>query len=115
MSFTRTAVAAALAALPFAAQAADPNLDEVVVTAPQMREPLVIENDPRAPQQPVPASDGASFLKNIPGFSVIRKGGTDGDPVLRGLAGSRLNVLLDGAEFHGGCGMRMDPPTARGC
>ena len=112
MSFTRTAVAAALAALPFAAQAADPNLDEVVVTAPQMREPLVIENDPRAPQQPVPASDGASFLKNIPGFSLIRKGGTDGDPVLRGLAGSRLNVLLDGAEFHGGCGMRMDPPTA---
>ncbi|RPH67383.1 MAG: TonB-dependent copper receptor, partial [Burkholderiales bacterium] len=111
MPFTRTAVAAALAALPFAA-AAGPILDEVVVTAPQMRAPLVIGNDPKAPQQPAPASDGASFLKNIPGFSVIRKGGTDGDPVLRGLAGSRLNVLLDGAEFHGGCGMRMDPPTA---
>ena len=112
MSLTRTAVAAALAALPLAANAADPTLDEVVVTAPQMRAPLVIDTDPKAPQQPVPASDGASFLKNIPGFSVIRKGGTDGDPVLRGLAGSRLNVLLDGAEFHGGCGMRMDPPTA---
>lgn len=87
-------------------------LDEVVVTAPSMVEPLTVTLDPREPQQPVPANDGAAFLKNIPGFNVIRKGGTDGDPVLRGLAGSRLNVLLDGAEFLGGCGMRMDPPTA---
>lgn len=85
---------------------------EVVVTAPQMRDPLVVTNDPRAPQVPVPANDGASFLKNIPGFSVTRKGGTDGDPVLRGLGGSRLNILLDGMDFHGGCGQRMDPPTA---
>lgn len=87
-------------------------LGEVVVTAPRMAEPLTVTLDPRAPQQPVPANDGAAFLKNIPGFDMIRKGGTDGDPVLRGLAGSRLNVLLDGADFHGGCGMRMDPPTA---
>ena len=87
-------------------------LDEVVVTAPRMAEPLTVELDPKAPQQPVPANDGASFLKNVPGFAVIRKGGTDGDPVLRGLAGSRLNILLDGTEFYGGCGMRMDPPTA---
>lgn len=87
-------------------------LGEVVVTAPRMEEPLTVTLDPKAPQQPVPANDGASFLKNVAGFTVIRKGGTDGDPVLRGLAGSRLNVLLDGADFHGGCGMRMDPPTA---
>jgi len=112
MSVERTLLATALAALPLAAVGSGHNLTEVVVTAPQMRAPLVVVNDPKAPQQPVPASDGASFLKNIPGFTVIRKGGTDGDPVLRGLAGSRLNVLLDGVEFHGGCGMRMDPPTA---
>ena len=87
-------------------------LDQVVITAPRMEEALTVLNDPKAPQQPVPANDGAAFLKNIPGFSMIRKGGTDGDPVLRGLAGSRLNVLLDGVDFHGGCGMRMDPPTA---
>lgn len=88
------------------------SLDEVVVTAPRMREPLTVELDPKAPQQPVPANDGASFLKNVPGFNVIRKSGTDGDPVLRGLAGSRLHVLMDGSELMGGCGMRMDPPTA---
>lgn len=112
MDIRLSLIAAAITALPAAVFASDSSLDEVVVTAPRMREPLVVVNDPKAPQQPVPASDGASFLKNIPGFTVIRKGGTDGDPVLRGLAGSRLNVLLDGAEFHGGCGMRMDPPTA---
>ncbi len=112
MKLARKTLVSALFALPFTAVAADPSLDEVVVTAPRMRTPLVVENDPKAPQQPLPASDGASFLKNVPGFNLIRKAGTDGDPVLRGLAGSRLNVLLDGAEFHGGCGMRMDPPTA---
>jgi iron complex outermembrane receptor protein len=32
--------------------------------------------------------------------------------VLRGMAGSRLNILLDGEQILGGCGNRMDPPTA---
>ena len=68
--------------------------------------------DPRTPRQPIPAHDGADYLKIIPGFSVIRKGGTDGDPVLRGLAGSRLGILLDGEGILGGCGNRIDPPTA---
>jgi iron complex outermembrane recepter protein len=89
-----------------------PALDDVVVTAPRMTEPLKVVTDPKAPRQPVPAHDGADYLKNIPGFSVIRKGGTDGDPVLRGMAGSRLNILLDGEQILGGCGGRMDPPTA---
>lgn len=112
MKTTRLPIALAVAAMPFALHAQENTLSEVVVTAPQMSDPLVVVTNPKAPQVPVPANDGASFLKNIPGFNVIRKAGTDGDPVLRGLAGSRLNVLLDGAEFHGGCGMRMDPPTA---
>ena len=77
-----------------------------------MRQPLVVETDPTAPRQPVPAHDGGDYLKTIPGFSVIRKGGTDGDPVFRGMAGSRLNILLDGEVILGGCGNRMDPPTA---
>ncbi|MGB0129063.1 MAG: TonB-dependent copper receptor [Rhodocyclaceae bacterium] len=88
------------------------DLDTIVITAPRMEEPLKVVTDPKRPRQPVPAHDGADYLKSIPGFSVIRKGGTDGDPVLRGMAGSRLNVLLDGEQILGGCGMRMDPPTA---
>lgn len=87
-------------------------LDTVVVTAAQMDEPLKVVTDPKAPKQPIPAHDGADYLKTVPGFSVIRKGGTDGDPVLRGMAGSRLNILLDGEHILGGCGNRMDPPTA---
>ncbi len=87
-------------------------LEPYVVTAARTTQPLVVETDPRAPAQPVPASDGADILKNIAGFSVVRKGGTDGDPVLRGLAGSRLGILLDGENILGGCGSRMDPPTA---
>ena len=74
-------------------------LDEVVVTAPQSTEPLTVRTNPKKPRQPVPAHDGADYLKTIPGFSVIRKGGTDGDPVFRGMAGSRLNILLDGEQI----------------
>src|SRR5690606_10957830 len=87
-------------------------LSPTVVTAPTTEAPLTVVTDPKAPRQPLPAHDGADFLKSIPGFSVIRKGGTDGDPVLRGFSGSRLGILLDGQEIYGGCGGRMDPPTA---
>jgi iron complex outermembrane receptor protein len=87
-------------------------LDPIVVTAPMQTSPLTVVTDPKAPRQPVPASDGADFLKSIPGFSSIRKGGSNGDPVLRGMAGSRLNVLIDGGQIGGGCPSRMDPPTA---
>lgn len=112
MQFKRITICVALAFAPGAFAAETPTLGEVVVTAPTMEQPLVVKTDPRKPRQPVPAHDGADYLKTIPGFSVIRKGGTDGDPVFRGMAGSRLNILLDGEQILGGCGGRMDPPTA---
>lgn len=87
-------------------------LSPVVVVAAQTDQPLVSAVDPRAPAQPVPAHDGADVLKSVPGFAVIRKGGTDGDPVLRGFAGSRLGIQIDGQCIFGGCSSRMDPPTA---
>lgn len=105
------AVAISLA-LPALALAQDATLGSVVVTAPVTEAPLTVTTDPKAPRQPLPAHDGADMLKSIPGFSVIRKGGADGDPVFRGMSGSRLNILQDGQEVHGGCGGRMDPPTA---
>ena len=84
----------------------------LVITSEVQDAPLTVISDPRQPRQPVPAHDGADYLKTVTGFSVIRKGGTDGDPVLRGMAGSRLGISLDGAQVLGGCGARMDPPTA---
>ena len=113
--FTPRALTLALAAaFPFvhSLAAADDEVDVIVVTAPPMRAPLEVTFDPRAPQQPLPPSDGAGLLKTIPGMNVIRKGGSDGDPMFRGMAASRLNILLDGETILGGCGMRMDPPTA---
>ncbi len=87
-------------------------LDPIVVTAAPPSTPLVIEIDPKAPRQPVPASDGADLLKTIPGFSLIRKGGSNGDALLRGMAGSRLGLSIDGGQMDGGCPSRMDPATA---
>jgi iron complex outermembrane recepter protein len=87
-------------------------LERIVVTAVAMRDPYSIVTDPRQPRLPLPAHDGGAYLKSIPGFTVSRKGGTSGDPELRGLGGSRLNILMDDANLLGGCGGRMDPPTA---
>jgi iron complex outermembrane receptor protein len=87
-------------------------LAPLVITGQRSERPLEVVLDPKAPAQPIPAQDGADVLKSVPGFSVIRKGGTDGDPVLRGMAGSRLVVALDDQCVLGGCGNRMDPPTA---
>lgn len=109
---TSLSVQNALAANADSTVEAATQLEPMVVTAPPMSGVLTVTTDPKAPRQPIPAHDGADLLKNIPGFSVIRKGGTDGDPVFRGMAASRLGVLLDGEMILGGCGMRMDPPTA---
>lgn len=109
-----------LALLPLAlalssAWAADPAavlLDEIVVTGARTVSPLTVTADPQAPRRPVAAADAADFLKTIPGMSSIRKGGASADPLLRGLGGSRLAVQADGHFLYGGCGGRMDPPTA---
>ncbi|TIC78670.1 TonB-dependent copper receptor [Crenobacter intestini] len=97
------------------AWAADPAaalLDEIVVTGARTVSPLTVTADPQAPRRPVAAADAADFLKTIPGMSSIRKGGASSDPLLRGLGGSRLAVQADGHFLYGGCGGRMDPPTA---
>ncbi|MEY3572328.1 MAG: hypothetical protein RJA77_243 [Pseudomonadota bacterium] len=103
---------AALSCLFATTAIAQAEMPTVIVTGSPSQSALELSLDPRIAQQPIPANDGASFLKNIPGFSIVRKGGTDGDPVLRGSSASRLGILVDGMEFHGGCSARMDPPTA---
>jgi iron complex outermembrane recepter protein len=103
--------AAVFAATP-AEQAAEPvHLDTVVVTATPVAA-LTFAIDPRLPRQPVPASDGADYLKTIPGFGALRNGGTNGDPVLRGMSGSRLNLVTDGGAMPGACPSRMDNPLS---
>ena len=89
-----------------------PELSPTVITAVAPSSPLTVVTNPKAPRQPVPASDGADYLKTIPGFSAIRSGGTNGDPVLRGMFGSRLNILTNGGVMLGACPNRMDAPTS---
>ncbi len=87
-------------------------LDDVVVTASPMAAPVTVEMDPKVPRQPLPAHDGADFFKSVPGFSVMRKAGADGELSFRGMGGSRVNILVDDQNIFGGCGQRMDAPTA---
>ncbi len=115
MKMTRKTLPLAIAALisPMAmGEDSTVPVEEMVITTVRMSEPLRVVTDPRQPRQPLPAHDGADYLKTIPGFSVVRKGGADGDPIFRGMAGSRLSLLVDGETVLGGCGHRMDPPTA---
>lgn len=83
----------------------------MVVTAPVVS-PLEVVTSPKTPRQPVPASDGSDYLKTITGFSQIRNGGTNGDPVFRGMFGSRLRLLTNNGEMLGACGGRMDAPSS---
>lgn len=87
-------------------------LNDVVVTASPMTAPVTVEMDPKVPRQPLPAHDGADFFKSVPGFSIMRKAGTDGELSFRGMGGSRVNILVDDQNIFGGCGGRMDAPTA---
>ncbi|EMM6760944.1 TonB-dependent receptor [Pluralibacter gergoviae] len=119
-SFARTPLASLiLMSLATGAGAAEEKLahDEMpdggvmIVTAP-VRSPLEIVTSPKIPRQPVPASDGSDYLKTIPGFSQIRNGGTNGDPVFRGMFGSRLRILTNNGEMLGACPARMDAPSS---
>lgn len=83
-----------------------------VVTGVAQQSPGVVVTDPKLPRQPVPASDGADYLKTIPGFSAMRSGGVNSDPVFRGMFGSRLKLLTNGGEMLGACPSRMDSPSS---
>nr|WP_312242284.1 TonB-dependent copper receptor [Pantoea sp.] len=89
-----------------------PQSDPVItVTAPDAS-PLTAVTNLKTPRQPVPASDGSDSLKTIPGFAQIRNGGTNGDPVFRGMFGSRLRILTNNSEMLGACPARMDAPSS---
>lgn len=109
----------ALAAPLLAAEAQAPaaplqlaELEPTVVTAVQQSSPLTVIANPKDARQPVPASDATDYLKTIPGFSAIRSGGTNGDPVLRGMFGSRINLRSNGGLMLGACPGRMDAPSS---
>lgn len=97
---------------PLAVPTDEPEMERIIVVGEAMEQPLVVVANPKQIRQPLPAHDAADYLKSIAGFSTIRKGGASGDLLFRGMAASRINILADGETLLGGCGNRMDPPTA---
>lgn len=91
---------------------ASQELETVVVSAVPQDKAGVVQFKTKTAIQPLPANDGASVLLTVPNMSVVRKGGTSADPLFRGLGGSRLSIQADDHFIYGGCGGRMDPPTA---
>ena len=75
-------------------------LPPVEVVASPLSTPLVVVTDPKAPRQPLPASDGADYLKTIPGFTSISM-----YPKMMGAAGVAYPQLITrlvelGLEAH---------------
>ncbi len=58
------------------------------------------------------SKDAGDLLREAPGVSSGRMGGHGLDPRVRGLGESSIRILIDGAEIHGGCPNRMDPPSS---
>ena len=97
---------------PAAVEADDADTAPLVITSVAPKSPLTVVTNPKQPRQPVPASDGTDYLKTIPGFAAIRNGGVNGDPVFRGMFGSRIKLLTNGGEMIGACPGRMDAPSS---
>lgn len=62
--------------------------------------------------QPYHATDAADYLQNIPGFSIIRNGGTNNNLVFRGMSNSQIRIIMDNSELIGACSSHMDPSSA---
>lgn len=84
----------------------------VAISTPHTAAIHQVIRDPKQATQPIPASDGAAYLKTVMGFNGIQSGGTNSDITFRGMFGSRIKVRVDGAENLGACPNRMDAPTS---
>lgn len=84
----------------------------IVVSAPEISEPVTTRVNLAETPVLQSATDGATVLAQIPGFSAVGNGGTNGDPTFRGMFGSRLAILTSGAQMAGACPSRMDNPSS---
>ncbi len=119
MPFKLAALSAAIAALPFAALAADEVtvMPEVVVKAekPDAAGAALGESalDAGALQSLAPAtSDTASLLRDVPGVSLYGAGGVSSLPAIRGLADDRLRIKVDGMDLVAACPNHMNSPLS---
>jgi iron complex outermembrane receptor protein len=117
--FKLATLSAAIAALPFAAIAADEVviLPEVVVKAAKpdaLSAPLnesKLDADTLQSLRPA-TSDTASLLKDLPGVSLYGAGGVSSLPSIRGLADDRLRIKVDGMDLIAACPNHMNSPLS---
>ncbi|URJ30356.1 TonB-dependent receptor domain-containing protein [Candidatus Blochmannia vicinus (nom. nud.)] len=86
--------------------------DDIMTIISLKNSPLVFTASPTRSLQSLYVTDAADYLKNISGFTAIRNGGVNNEPVFRGMFGSRIRILMDNGEILGACFSHMDPISA---
>jgi iron complex outermembrane receptor protein len=110
MSFQRITLAAAIAALPFAVQAADTELSTVIIKASKDEDKSATQVDQASMNSLRSAtSDTATLLRDVPGVSFQGSGGVSSLPIIHGLADDRLRVKVDGMDLLSACPNHMNP------
>lgn len=110
MKFTYLATVTSVAlVIHSTAQASPPSLRPLTVRG--------LDGAPLAPQSSreidsefLFANDGADLLRGIPGTASVRNGPQTGIAQIRGLAGDRVRVTIDGRSITPACPNHMDPP-----
>ncbi|MCC9620554.1 TonB-dependent receptor [Thalassospira sp. MA62] len=87
------------------------DLPAILVTAPANNAAISTYN-PQQNKTSYAYSDGADYLKSLPGMTAGRSSGHGLELFLRGQSQNQLNVIADDAFIFGGCPNRMDPPSA---
>ncbi|WHL24740.1 MAG: TonB-dependent copper receptor [Candidatus Blochmannia vicinus] len=86
--------------------------DDIMTIISLKNSPLIFTASPARSLQSLYVTDAADYLKNITGFTAIRNGGVNSEPVFRGMFGSRIRILMDNGEILGACFSHMDPISA---
>ncbi|UOY04237.1 TonB-dependent copper receptor [Candidatus Blochmanniella pennsylvanica] len=86
--------------------------DDVITVISPKNSPLIFSDSPAKSLQSLYVIDVSDYLKGITGFSAIRNGGVNNEPVFRGMFGSRIRILMDNGEILGACFSHMDPVSA---
>ena len=79
--------------------------DEVVVTGSS-----TLIDDPAAP--PIKMNSTEDLLDRVAGADFYHRGNFAWEPVVRGLSGGQLGVVIDGMQVVGACVDKMDPTSA---
>jgi len=88
--------------------ASDGVFEEVIVVTGK-RLPI-FSNSKDMADQPIPVTDIAALVGQLPGAALINNGGLSGQVAYRGVFGSRVGTTLNGQRFESGGPNMMDPP-----